>query len=209
MAQEADSTHFRSPSKNLVCRPDDKLWFSIPFLRPTSAHPWLVWGSLLSLQTTVVCLLPPTWWYTWHLIDDEDPWYLIKEKKLRRLIRYHFPWPFYFDLSDSLHIRTNSFDPNAHRTFKRNIPSYVHPVISWPKRIMISRRSTTSLIIMQWKWDSNARITNGNPYLRNIGVTGELTIKKWLTLWAHVLSVQFVTQTSTTCILNCVNTLKI
>ena len=24
-----------------------------------------------------VCVFsPPTWWYTWHLIDDEDPWYL-------------------------------------------------------------------------------------------------------------------------------------
>ena len=38
----------------------------------------LVWGSLRLLQTTGWCLLPPTWWYTWHLIDDEDPWYLIE-----------------------------------------------------------------------------------------------------------------------------------
>ena len=27
------------PFKILVCRPEDLLWFSIPFLRPTSAHP--------------------------------------------------------------------------------------------------------------------------------------------------------------------------
>ena len=29
-------------------------------------------------------LLPPTWWYTWHLIDDEDPWYLIEEKRTKK-----------------------------------------------------------------------------------------------------------------------------
>ena len=40
----------------------------------------LVWVSLRSLQTTVVCLLPPTWCYTWHLIDDGDPWYLIEKQ---------------------------------------------------------------------------------------------------------------------------------
>ena len=28
------------------------------------------------------CLLPPTWWYTWHLIHDEDPWYMKAENSL-------------------------------------------------------------------------------------------------------------------------------
>ena len=29
--------------------------------------------------------LPPTWWYTWHLIDGEDPCYLIEEKSIRTM----------------------------------------------------------------------------------------------------------------------------
>ena len=40
---------------------------------------WMLWDFLLSLQTTDVCLVPPNWWHTRHLIDDEDQWYLVVE----------------------------------------------------------------------------------------------------------------------------------
>ena len=41
-------------------------------------------GFPLSLQIMGECLLPSTCWPTWHLIDDEDPIYLIVEKKKRK-----------------------------------------------------------------------------------------------------------------------------
>ena len=49
------------------------------------------YGVLLPLQTTGVCL-PPTWWYTWHLIDDGDPWYLIEEKTSYRIKYVAIVW---------------------------------------------------------------------------------------------------------------------
>ena len=61
---------------------------------------WLVWGSLLSSQISGVCLLPPTWWYTWHLIDDGDPWYLIEEEILCFVYRRYndLPVPIYLSV---------------------------------------------------------------------------------------------------------------
>ena len=53
---------------------------------------------------------------------------------LKTWIRSHFLWPFYFDLSDRLHIRANSFDPNAHRPRENQrllIQMKTHQVIEW------------------------------------------------------------------------------
>ena len=40
-------------------------WYGVPYFR---------------CRPRVCVFSPPTRWYTWHLIDDEDPWYLIEEK---------------------------------------------------------------------------------------------------------------------------------
>ena len=47
----------------------DSGWYGVPYSR---------------CRPRVCVFSPPTWWYTWHLINDKDPWYLIEEKRNKR-----------------------------------------------------------------------------------------------------------------------------